>query len=712
MSHTFDSMLKEATALPWTMGARLMVELRSTVRVPEQPVMTKEAALGLVKIARIVKQAKDPDKAQLALQQAAMTDPSIVQAMDYQQAENERQMLMAKVQELQMVAETAQAQAAQADQQAQAAMQQQEQLTAAAQQAKQEQVNAVMESMQAKDQTLQTQVSAQQHRQQIAGYAQQMADQLKQIASTSPEEQQMQQEQAAAEQQAQQQAAMQQQGADQQAQGQPAQQGQPPAKSKTKKETDEAQKAQQKAQEQTAQAQQAQQEEAQQPQPPQAAMPPKMGSAKLQKVANAFYQARLQKQAAIGVGKAYKLGKAVREMGKAKRIRYMGESTPAKEFVGDINEAVKEVASIPERMAYHVGKHHVAYKGGLIGGAVGTAAIPIAKRLREKREKTSQFSGSNEGAGESQGGIGQQGGFAQYASMGKTGACGGCGKMSKISNMGKCAKCSGGHSKLAALMQKLGSEQEAARIGVDLGVKWGRVDFTPADLAKGMEVEKEHHQPGVDVMPGEEAPTVTAKIALAHLKERGDYYDLLEPKVEKAPGDKVSEDREKVGFSKEQAMMIAQRVRLIKEGQLKKASRGSADVAESRHITKEGGAEDAARGGLGHTLGYAALGAAIGGGISKARMKAHEQKFGLDQPTGKELKLHGELAAAEDMAKRDPSYSNKLRISNLQYKIDMEKLDREHPNRASVRGATRGALIGAVAGPLAHRLLGKVLRKG
>jgi hypothetical protein len=605
------------------MGARLMVELRSTVRIPEQPVMTKEAALGLVKIARIVKQAKDPDKAQLALQQAAMTDPSIVQAMDYQQAENERQMLMAKVQELQMVAETAQAQAAQADQQAQAAMQQQEQLTAAAQQAKQEQVNAVMESMQAKDQTLQTQVSAQQHRQQIAGYAQQMADQLKQIASTSPEEQQMQQEQAAAEQQAQQQAAMQQQGVDQQAamqqqgvdqqaQGQPAQQGQPPAKSKTKKEIDEAQKAQQKAQEQAAQAQQAQQEEAQQPQPqppqqPQAAMPPKMGSAKLQKVANAIYEARLRKQ------------------------------------------------------------------------------------RRAAREKNSQFSGTNEGSGESQQGSGQQGMFSYAsASMGKT----------------------GGHSKLASLMRKLGSDQEAARIGADLGVKWGRVDFTPADLAKGMEVEKEHHQPGVDIMPGEEAPTVTAKIALAHLKERGDYYDLLEPKVEQAPGDKVSEDREKVGFSKEQAVMIAQRVRLIKEGQLKKASRGSADVAESRHITKEGGAEEAARGGLGHTLGYAALGAAIGGGISKAKMRAHEQKFGLDQPTGKELKLHGELAAAEDMAKRDPSYSNKLRISNLQYKINMEKLDREHPNRAGVRGATRGALVGAVAGPLAHRLLGKVLRKG
>lgn len=610
MSHTFDSMLKEATALPWTMGARLMVELRSTVRVPEQPVMTKEAALGLVKIARIIKQAKDPDKAQLALQQAAMTDPSIVQAMDYQQAESERQMLMAKVQELQMVAETAQAQAAQADQQAQAAMQQQEQLTAAAQQAKQEQVNAVMESMQAKDQTLQTQVSAQQHRQQIAGYAQQMADQLKQIAATSPEEQQMQQEQAAAEQQAQQQAVMQQQGADQQAQGQPVQQGQPPAKSKTKKETDEAQKAQQKAQEQAAQAQQAQQEEAQQPQqpqqpqPPQAAMPPKMGSAKLQKVANAIH----------------------------------------------------------------------------------------AARLRKKREKTSQFSGTNEGYGESQGGIGQQGGFAQYASLGKT----------------------GGHSKLAALMQKLGSEQEAARIGADLGVKWGRVDFTPADLAKGMEIEKEHHEPGVDIMPGEEAPTVTAKIALAHLKERGDYYDLLEPKVENAPGDKVSEDREKVGFSKEKAAMIAQRVRLIKEGQLKKAARGSADVAESRHIVKEGGAEEAAaRGlGLGHTLGYAALGAAIGGGISKAKMRSHEQKFGLDQPTGKEMKLHGELSAAADLAKRDPSYSNKLRIANLQYKIDMEKLDREHPNRAGVRGATRGAAIGALVGPLAHRLLGKVIKRG
>lgn len=86
----------------------------------------------------------------------------------------------------------------------------------------------------------------------------------------------------------------------------------------------------------------------------------------------------------------------------------------------------------------------------------------------------------------------------------------------------------------ARLFLKIASD-DARQLGSELGVQWDKVDFTPQDLVKGMKIEKEHHQPGVDIIPDEELPTMTAKIALAHLKERGDYYDLLGPKVEEAP---------------------------------------------------------------------------------------------------------------------------------------------------------------------------------
>jgi len=611
-------MLKEATALPWAMGARLMVELRSTVRIPEEPRMTKSAAAGLVKIARICKMAQTPEEAQQTVQQQAMVDPNVVQALDYQQAESERQAMMAKIQELQMATEAAQAQAQMADQQAQAATQQQEQLMMQAQQAKQEQVNAVMESMQAKDQTLQVQVSSQQHRQQVAQFAQQMADQLKQLATTSPEEQQM-QEQAAAEQEQQQQAAMQQQ-----------QQGQEqPVKKKTKQQQQEAQNSQENAQKQTAQAEQAtaqdQQEmqgmqaQAQQPQQPQVPPmggQPKMGSAKLQKIAARFKFARIRKQA--------------------------------------------------------------------------------------------QFSGTNEGYGESQGGSGQQGMFS-YSSMGKRESL----PAKQFAALRSKVKKREGTGK-----SKTGSA-EAQVIGIELGVDWSRANFTPADLAKGMKIEEEH---------GSKDSRETAKVAIDHLRERGDYYDLLAKKVEEAPKtdggesaakEKQEQQQEKQGsFDHRRAMMIAQRVRLIKEGQLKKVCRDSADIAESHQLqlvksaakmklpVVESGAHRLGRAGA-----YAALGAALGAAYEKSRLRAHEKKVGLDKPTQKEIDLAGKLVGAKELAKREPTYANKLRIHNIKYKIDMERLGREHPNRAALRGAGLGALGGFALGPFVHRVAGKIIKR-
>lgn len=52
--------------------------------------------------------------------------------------------------------------------------------------------------------------------------------------------------------------------------------------------------------------------------------------------------------------------------------------------------------------------------------------------------------------------------------------------------------------------------------------------YGPKELARGMNVEREHHA----VTHGDEV--MTAKIALAHLRERADYYEVLK-RAEKAP---------------------------------------------------------------------------------------------------------------------------------------------------------------------------------
>ena len=70
--------------------------------------------------------------------------------------------------------------------------------------------------------------------------------------------------------------------------------------------------------------------------------------------------------------------------------------------------------------------------------------------------------------------------------------------------------------------------KQAKDIGTKQGVVWDKSKFHPEDLVKGMEVETEHK----DVTGGD--PTKTAMIALAHLKERPDYYEKLE-KMENSP---------------------------------------------------------------------------------------------------------------------------------------------------------------------------------
>lgn len=68
--------------------------------------------------------------------------------------------------------------------------------------------------------------------------------------------------------------------------------------------------------------------------------------------------------------------------------------------------------------------------------------------------------------------------------------------------------------------------EEARRIGDAIGVDWRQVDLE--QFRSGMDVEFEHgsRDPQTDVTHDD--PILTAKIALAHMKEFPDYYERLE----------------------------------------------------------------------------------------------------------------------------------------------------------------------------------------
>jgi len=75
---------------------------------------------------------------------------------------------------------------------------------------------------------------------------------------------------------------------------------------------------------------------------------------------------------------------------------------------------------------------------------------------------------------------------------------------------------------------------QALAVAEELAIDLDEADFTLEVFRHGMEIELEHgrHDPETDVTGDD--PIITGKIAWAHLKERPDYYDLLE-ELETAP---------------------------------------------------------------------------------------------------------------------------------------------------------------------------------
>jgi len=75
---------------------------------------------------------------------------------------------------------------------------------------------------------------------------------------------------------------------------------------------------------------------------------------------------------------------------------------------------------------------------------------------------------------------------------------------------------------------------EAERAAREFKLNWSQLDFTKDDLAQGIRVEYEHGTRDSLTNVTNDDEIMTAKIALAHLMERGDYYDGLKM-LEDAP---------------------------------------------------------------------------------------------------------------------------------------------------------------------------------
>lgn len=76
------------------------------------------------------------------------------------------------------------------------------------------------------------------------------------------------------------------------------------------------------------------------------------------------------------------------------------------------------------------------------------------------------------------------------------------------------------------------SDEEAKRIGDELGINWEEVRLSEFRMGLGVELEHGSHDPETNVTNNDEI--LTGKIALAHLREFPDYYTRLEKLEEEA----------------------------------------------------------------------------------------------------------------------------------------------------------------------------------
>lgn len=79
-------------------------------------------------------------------------------------------------------------------------------------------------------------------------------------------------------------------------------------------------------------------------------------------------------------------------------------------------------------------------------------------------------------------------------------------------------------------IKKSFTTEEAKKIGDKIGVDWNKIELE--QFRKGCDIELEHGTIDPQTNVTNDDPIMTGKIALAHLKERVDYYILLDKYVE------------------------------------------------------------------------------------------------------------------------------------------------------------------------------------
>ncbi|MGZ5315444.1 MAG: DUF5661 family protein [Solirubrobacterales bacterium] len=80
------------------------------------------------------------------------------------------------------------------------------------------------------------------------------------------------------------------------------------------------------------------------------------------------------------------------------------------------------------------------------------------------------------------------------------------------------------------------TSEQAREVGEQIGIDWEKAPFDVEQFRAGMDIELEHgtQDPATNVT--DDAPTVTGKIALAHLNEFPDYYTRLAKMEAEAEG--------------------------------------------------------------------------------------------------------------------------------------------------------------------------------
>lgn len=186
----FEKYLAEGRGISHSSASVFMLGLKNFPKTAaEEPKLTKSVARGLLKLAMIARTAASEDAAKQQAADAAMTDPNVQEALDYQQSKAEADDLRMQVEQLQQQSEAAQQQAAQADQQAMAAQQQAVQAQQQVIDEQQGRQQAQMQAMQATDAAIASQAANQQQRIALANEAEQFALRLKSLIGTDPQAQ-------------------------------------------------------------------------------------------------------------------------------------------------------------------------------------------------------------------------------------------------------------------------------------------------------------------------------------------------------------------------------------------------------------------------------------------------------------------------------------------------------------------------------------------